>query len=105
VSGIGAPPHSAIDFDQVPSPIPEHRISFRARIAIRDKTSGLSPVTHQSEKGRSGHTFPFIARQTRACLNFEVKDGTKCRRQSKSDLSDFDIFNADLGNSRERFGP
>jgi hypothetical protein len=25
-------------------------------------------------KGRPGHSFPFIARQTRAYLNFEVKD-------------------------------
>jgi hypothetical protein len=47
---------------------------------------------------------PFIARLTRACLNFEVKDGAKLRRQSKTDLSDFDILNADLGNSRDRFG-
>jgi hypothetical protein len=52
--------------------------------------------------GRPGWTFPFIARLTRAHLNFEVKDGTKCRRQSKSDLSDFDIVNADLGKSRDR---
>ena len=32
------------------------------------------------ERDRPGGGFPFIARLTRAHLNFEVKDGTKCRR-------------------------
>jgi hypothetical protein len=39
---------------------------------------------------------------TKAYLHFELKDAPKARRQSKSDLSDLDISNADLGNSRDR---
>jgi hypothetical protein len=54
--------------------------------------------------GRPGHTSLFIAWLTRAHLNFEVKDlrRPEAARQSKSDLSDFDIVNADPGNSRDR---
>ena len=49
-----------------------------------------------------GHTTPFIARQTRA-YKVEVKDPRRpeAARQSKSDLSDFDIINANPGNSRD----
>jgi len=34
--------------------------------------------------GRPGHTTPFIARLTRAYLNFEVKDALKARRLRRS---------------------
>jgi hypothetical protein len=39
----------------------------------------------------------------KAYLNFELKDRRppEAARQSKSDLSDFDIVNAHLGNSRD----
>jgi hypothetical protein len=47
--------------------------------------------------GRPGQTSPFIARQTRACLNFEVRDAHRSRlsprpasTMSKSEMSDFD---------------
>jgi hypothetical protein len=52
----------------------------------------LRGKTHSSHGGRKAH------------LNFEVKDlrRPEAARQSKSDLSDFDIVNADLGNSRDR---
>jgi hypothetical protein len=41
---------------------------------MRRILSRLSPVAAVQRKGRSGRTFPFIARLTRAYLNFEVKD-------------------------------
>ena len=41
----------------------------------------------------------------KAYLNFELKDRRRpeAARQSKSDLSDFDIINAHLGNSRDGY--
>jgi hypothetical protein len=47
-----------------------------------------------SESLRSGQKTHSSLGSQKAHLNFEIKD----RRQSKSDLSDVDIVNADLGN-------
>jgi hypothetical protein len=66
---------------------------------------GLCARSQAKEPATTSRAFPFIARSTRAYLNFEVKDAPKARGQSKSDLSDFDISNAGLGKSRDRFRP
>jgi hypothetical protein len=44
-----------------------------------------------------GHTIPFIARQTRACLNFEVKDGALI-----SAVAEISIYDVEIGQVRFR---
>jgi hypothetical protein len=45
-----------------------------------------------------GHTFPFIAwRQTRACLNLEVKDGAPI-----SSVAEIGIYDVEIGRVRLR---
>jgi hypothetical protein len=48
-------------------------------------------VRATEDDGRPGHTFPFIARLTRAYLNFEVKDGAKRRRLRRSMILEFKV--------------
>jgi hypothetical protein len=45
----------------------------------------------QSKIWPPGHTFPFIARLTRAYLNFEVKDAPKARRLRRSTILEFKV--------------
>jgi hypothetical protein len=52
---------------------------------IKIKCNLDGAIMHPSayaESGRSGHAIPFIARQTREYLNFEVKDDAKRRPPS-----------------------
>ena len=44
---------------------------------------------HLDDIGRPGHAIPFIARQTRAYLNFEVKDAPKARGLRPSAILEF----------------
>ena len=41
--------------------------------------------------GRSGRSFPFIARLTAAYLNFEVKDAPKARRFRRPGVLEFKV--------------
>ena len=55
----------------------------------------LSPI---KETGRPGHATPFIARQTRAYLNFEVKDGAPI-----SAVAEMGIYDVEIGQVRFRW--
>jgi hypothetical protein len=58
------------------------------------KPEGLSRRTSGvliKEIGRPGRTFPFIARPTRAYLNFEVKDGAPISAVAEMGIYDVEI--------------